>query len=331
MAAIQFRNGTRRLVKVVEAQGELLERIFDLTYPIWNEGLSRKAYGQWNVAQSRTPWARERFRRFALVDGDAVLASLKRYRHNVRLFGRDGWMSGLGAVFTPPDSRRRGHASELIERVLAQDKADGALVSCLFSEIGAAFYERLGFATVPLDEVTVNVRAKAGAPAMLVRAGAESDLPALAAMHQVRASGAPFAVRRDQATIGFALTKKRLFAGLSAAGKRQVEFFVAEEGASAVAYAVISMNQYGWTLEEAGDRDPAGARLGALLQVLVAREPTHAPPLIRTWWPATFAVPPQVTLTGRTDSRDIMMMRPLAGVRIPTKSEEVFYWRADYF
>ena len=35
-------------------------------------------------------------------------------------------------------------------------------------------------------------------------------------------------------------------------------------------------NANGWTLEEAGDRDPAGARLGAMLQVLVAREPAQS-------------------------------------------------------
>jgi hypothetical protein len=37
---------------------------------------------------------------------------------------------------------------------------------------------------------------------------------------------------------------------------RQIEFFVAEEGASAVAYVVLNVNAHGWTLEEAGDRDP---------------------------------------------------------------------------
>ena len=62
---------------------------------------------------------------------------------------------------------------------------------------------------------------------------------------------------------------------LGPTGLRQVEFFVAEEGGSAVAYVILSENANGWTLEEAGDRDPAGARLGAMLQVLVAREPSH--------------------------------------------------------
>jgi hypothetical protein len=182
-----------------------------------------------------------------------------------------------------------------------------------------------------LDEVTVTVRRKDGAPAMLVRAGDDSDLPALAGMHDVRSAAAPFAVRRDAPMIGYALAKKRLFAGLSPSGTRQVEFFVAEEGASAVAYVVLSSNQHGWTLEEAGDRDPAGARLGAMLQVLIAREPTARQPLIRAWWPRAFVVPPQLELTDRGDARDVLMFRPLSDAATPARTEDVFYWRSDYF
>lgn len=319
-------------MRLVPADGALLDRIFDLTYPIWHEGLTREAYGRWNVAQTLTPWARDHLLRLALVDDSgALLATAKRYRYDVRVNGRTGWMCGLGAVFTPPDRRGRGHAAALIEQLLWREKADGALVAALFSEIGTAFYERLGFAALPVKEVAVNVRRKDGAPAMLVRAGHESDVPALAAMHDVRSAAAPFALRRDVPMITFALAKKRLFAGLSPAGARQLEFFVAEEGASAVAYVVLSVNQRGWTLEEAGDRDPAGARLGAMLQVLVAREPSARPPLIRAWWPQAFPVPPQLELTDGTDARDVLMFRPLSDVAVPTRTGDVFYWRSDYF
>jgi GNAT superfamily N-acetyltransferase len=319
-------------MKLVAAEGALLEEIFDLTWPIWHEGLTRQSYGQWNTAQTKTAWARDHFRRFALIDdGGSLLASVKRYRFDARVGGRDGWMCGLGAVFTPPARRGRGHAGALIERVLEREKADGAIVAGLFSEIGPQFYERLGFTVVPLHEVTVNVEVRSGAPAMLVRTGGDSDLPALAAMHESRSSGVFFALRRDPTAIAFALTKKRLFAGLSPPGARQLEFFVAEEGASAVAYAVISQSQYGWTLEEAGDRDPDGARLGALLQVLVAREPALPRPLMRTWWPAAFPAPPQVELANRTEPRDLFMLRALADVQLPTRAEDVFYWRSDYF
>ena len=58
------------------------------------------------------------------------------------------------------------------------------------------------------------------------------------------------------------------------AGDREVQFFIAEEGASAVAYVVISVRGGAWVLEECGDRDPAGARVGAILQVLMARDPS---------------------------------------------------------
>lgn len=317
--------------RVLSAEGALLERIFDLTYPIWHEGLSRRAYLQWNTAQMRLPWAADRFHRLALVDdAGELLASLKRYRFDARFGDRHGILCGLGAVFTPPDRRGRGHAAELIERVLEQERKDGALMAALFSEIGTDYYARRGFTSVTLDEVTVRPRAKGGTPAMLVRSGDERDLPLLAAMHDKRSAPAAFALRRDQPMMQFALAKKRLFAGLSAPGTRQLEFFVAEEGVMAVAYVVLSQNQYGWTLEEAGDRDPAGARLGAMLQVLAAREPSRDLPLIRTWWPPAFTVPPQLELTDRSDPRDIFMVRPLADVTMPDPAG-VFYWRSDYF
>jgi GNAT superfamily N-acetyltransferase len=317
---------------LVAAEGPLLEQIFDLTFPVWSEGLSRRGYSQWNSAQMRIPWARDRFHRFALVDAEGrLLASLKRYRFDIRLDGRDGWMCGLGAVFTPPDRRGHGYAGRLIEQVLDRERRDGAVMAALFSEIGAPFYERLGFVVVPLDELSVRVRMKGGAPAMLVRAGDERDLASMSAMHDVRAAGVRFALRREPAMIRFALAKKRLFAGFSPPGTRQVEFFVAEEGASAVAYVVLYQNQHGWTLDEAGDRDPAGARLGAMLQVLVAREPSLPPPLIRTWWPRAFPAPPQVDLVDRSASRDLLMVRSLTGAAMPMTTDDVFYWRSDYF
>jgi predicted N-acetyltransferase YhbS len=319
-------------MQVVPAEGALLEQILDVTYPIWNEGLTRKGYAQWNATQLKTAWGRRHLQRVALVAADGtLLASAKRYRCDVRLDGRDGWMCGIGAVITPPAQRGRGHARTLIERMMQEARRDGALFASLFSEIGAEYYERLGFRHVPLDEATVTVTRKDGAPAMLVRAGVEGDLDALAAMHVVRSAGARLALRRSPAQIAYALAKKRALAGLGPLGLRQLEFFVAEEGASAVAYVVLSENDNGWTLEEAGDRDPAGARLGGMLQVLVAREPSHRTPLIRTWWPRAFPVPPQLALTDRSGSRDLFMLRPLADVALPDRTDDVFYWRSDYF
>jgi len=319
-------------MNMVLAEGAHLDQILDHTFQIWHEGLSRAAYGRWNAAQLRTPWAREHLHRFALLDdGGRLLATAKRYRFDVQVNGREGWMCGIGAVFTPPEQRGRGHASRLVEQLVDQERRDGALLAALFSEIDPAFYQRLGFEPVPFNEVTVGVTRRGGAPAMLVRGGEERDLAAVAAMHETRSAGALFSLRRDASMIHYALSKKRLLAGLGPAGLRQVEFFVAEEGASAVAYVILHENANGWTLEEAGDRDPSGARLGAMLQVLVAREPSHRTPLIRAWWPPAFPVPPQLELSDRSGARDVFMVRPLAKVAMPKRAEDVFYWRSDYF
>jgi len=317
---------------LVAADGPVLERILDHTFEIWHEGLTRASYGLWNAAQLRTPWARSHLQRFALVDDEGhLLTTAKRYRFDISLNGREGWMCGIGAVYTPRDRRGHGHASRLIEQIVTQEQRHGAVFASLFSEIGPDFYRRLGFEPVPLDEVTVHVVRKGGAPAMLVRAGEERDLAALVAMHDVRARGVAFSLRRDASMIQYALSKKRLLAGLGPHGLRQIEFFVAEEGSSAVAYVILHENANGWTLEEAGDRDPAGARLGAMLQVLLAREPSHRTPLIRAWWPPSFPVPPQLELRDRSDPRDVFMIRPLADVAMPTRADDVFYWHADHF
>lgn len=317
---------------VLADSGPLLDQILGLTYDTWNEGLTDHAYAQWYRAQIRTPWGRKHLQRFALVDdAGRLLATAKRYRYRVRLDGRSGWMAGIGAVFTPPLQRGRGYASQLIERLLEMERGDGVLFAGLFSEIGTSFYERLGFSAVPIDEVTIRVARKDGAPAMLVRFGDDRDLPALEAMHRVRSSSVRFTLDRDRAAIHYAVSKKRMLAGLGPSGLRQVEFVVAEEGASAVAYAVLHENANGWTLEEAGDRDPSGARLGAMLQVLVAREPSAPMPLIRAWWPQAFPVPPQLTLTDRSAARDVFMVRPLADVAMPERAEDVFYWHSDHF
>jgi GNAT superfamily N-acetyltransferase len=319
-------------MRLVAADGALLEQILDSTYPIWNEGLSRGAYGQWNGAQLKTRFGRQRLHRFALVDDQGRwLATAKRYRFEATLDGRQGFVAGIGAVFTPPEHRGQGYASALIERLLVQEREAGAMAAALFSEIGASFYERLGFTAVPLDEVTVNVTLKDGSPAMLVRAGDERDLPDIAAMDRTRSAGARFSLRRDAALVQYAIAKKRIQAGLGPAGLRQVEFFVAEEGASAVSYLVLTQSAKGWTLEEAGDRDPAAARLGAMLQVLAAREPSHRLPPIRTWWPRSFPVPPQWHLTDRVDSHDLLMVHPFVELPRPLTAGDVFYWRSDYF
>src|SRR3954471_2230092 len=131
----------------------------------------------------------------------------------------------------------------------------------------------------------------------------------------------------------FFFPRRRLLAGLGPSGARVVHYFIAEEGASAVAYLVITAQPGAWRLEEAGDRDPAGARTGAMLQALIAREPAERRPVIKGWLPDGF-LPPQVTIVGETPSADVMMIKPLTArgrCDSPLTAADVCYWRADAF
>jgi hypothetical protein len=110
---------------------------------------------------------------------------------------------------------------------------------------------------------------------------------------------------------------------------RKLEFFIAEEGITAAAYVVISVVGDFWTIEECGDRDPSGARVGALLQALIARSPGEQRPTIRAWLPPRF-LPPQLTIASATLSTETIWVRPLGSpTMVLPLSDDVLYWRND--
>jgi len=320
---------------LIPATGPLLDRILDSTFDIWNEGLTRAAYRKYYAAQLATPWGRTHLSRWALVEAGEILASAKEYRFDATLDGRAIRIVGIGAVFTEVAHRGVGYARELIERLLERSAGEGTDLALLFSEIGADYYARLGFTSIPRFDVTLSVveSARRGAPATLVRAGEDRDLNDVAQSDRMRAEKYRFHLNRDRDVVHYAIAKKRLLAGLLPPGARELQFFVAEEGASAVAHVVIMSKRGEWTIEDAGDRDPAGARMGALMQVLVARDPAEGRPIIRAWLPEGFH-PPQLRIVARLPSAEVMMIRPLSERGTPDREltgKDVFYWRADMF
>ena len=323
------------MANLVEAEGPVLDRILDDTYDIWQDGLTRHAYGRFYTAQMATPWGRKHLRRLALVAGDEVLASAKLYRFEAVIDGRPIQVAGIGAVFTSPARRGRGAARDLMDRLLERAAADGADLALLFSEIGPDYYARLGFGVIPTIDrhLRVTESTRYGAPMTMVRGGDDRDLKDIVSMGLTRAEPYRFHLNRDRDLVHFAIARKRMLAGLGASGARALHFFIAEEGASAAGYIVISMQGNAWTLEEAGDRDPGGARVGAILQALIAREPAEKRPSITAWLPDGF-LPPQVAIIGEKAPAETMMMRPLTArgrLTPPLASADVCYWRGDAF
>lgn len=167
---------------------------------------------------------------------------------------------------------------------------------------------------------------------VMLRAGDDRDLPAIAAMGQIQAAQFPFSLDRGVDFIQHGIIARRLLAGLGAPGRRELHFFVIEEGSTAVAYVLLSVEANEWWVEACGDRDPAGYRIGCILQALVARDPSAAPPRIRGWLPECL-VPPQVTVVARERTPTTVMaalITPDAATR-RLAATDVLFWKADVF
>jgi predicted N-acetyltransferase YhbS len=318
-------------MRLVVAEGTILEQILEESHEIWADGLTLRSYRQYNLAQLRTAWGAKHLRRYALVDeAGAVLTSAKSYRLRARVDGREVDAIGIGAVYTPARQRHHGYAAAIINRLVDDAAAAGAELAILFSEIGAAYYERLGFHAVPRREFLFSITEKPGAPMTLVRTGEERDIPAVAALAAAMSMHTRFAIAQSEDYVRYGLSRKRLHAGLLPPGTLTVEFFIVEEGISAVAFAILTTAGDDVVLEMCGDRDPAGARVGALLQVLRARTPGERARTVRGSLPPGW-LPPQMQVEASANAPDLFMVKPLAGnvLSRPLEAADLLYWHGD--
>jgi hypothetical protein len=319
-------------VAVVPAEGVFLDRILDEEYAKGNRGLSRKAYGRFDAAQMKTAWGRSHQRRFALTNGDAVLQSATQYQLTGALDQRSVRICGIGSVFAHVTHGCGSDAGVLVERLLHDAAQGGADIAVLLCDMDSAWCDRVGFERLVMTDVEMGIAQspRHGAPMTLVRAGEERDLAAIAAIGESRAAPFRFHLDRDVDFVRYAITKKRLLAGLGSSGSRQLHFFIAKEGITAAAYVVVSVEGCKWTIEECGDRDPSGARVGAILQGLIAREPIERRPVILGWLPPGFA-PPQVTILSAQASAEVVMVRSLGPTATPLRltGDDVLLWHGD--
>jgi predicted N-acetyltransferase YhbS len=326
--------------QVLSPDDPLHDQALDHTFGQWNDLLTREGYAQYNRAQLRTSWGSRHLQRVGLVSDGILLASAKQYRVTMRVDGRMVPTIGIGAVFTPPERRGRGHAAALVEHIVQAGRSNGASLAMLFSEIAPRYYERLGFSVVPMQQALVGVPWKPGAPAVLVRTGEPRDFDLIAETQHQRAAAYRFSLVYDAEWLQYTLAKKRMLSGFGPPGTRDVEFFVCEEGTRAVAWVLLQIarrrgisDAESWSIASCGDRDPSGARIGAMLQSLVARTPGARPPVMHAWWPARLD-PVQLAIHRRKVTGSILMIRPLRDLgRIdpPLAADDVLYWHADAF
>ncbi|KXS21400.1 hypothetical protein M427DRAFT_27779 [Gonapodya prolifera JEL478] len=71
---------------------------------------------------------------------------------------REGLIGSIATVFTPEKNRKKGYASELMQRVIDDCRGRlGLTCSSLYSDIGPRFYETFGWRTYPSRELLLDI------------------------------------------------------------------------------------------------------------------------------------------------------------------------------
>ncbi len=313
---------------------DLLRRIITERQLHAHVGLGDHAFRRWQFAQMQTAWGREHISQVALFDGATLLASAARYSMSGVLDDQVVPVCAIGDLLSHAGDDGDRTTRALIEETLGEAEAAGAAIALLFSEVNLPWQRELQFQDITPPTVSLTFRAtpRPGAPMLSIRAGEDRDLPAIAAMGQIRSAPFRFHLDRSVDFIQHGIILKRLIAGLGASGARELQFFVTEEGTIAAAYVVLTVAADRWTVEQCGDRDPTGARVGAILQALIARDPKAAAPEVAGWLPPAF-LPPQAEATV-VEPVGGRVMASLIGARrgdpLLTASDCV-YWKSDRF
>jgi len=144
---------------------DYVSEVLPATFELWGDGRTFERYAEdfRNVAGSA--YGRRRPFTLGLRDGGRIVCSCKNYDRELRVATRTLRATGIGAVFTPDAQRGRGFASLMFGAMLDAERAAGRDLAFLYSDIHPAFYERLGFATLPSRLITLRAASLDGSHA----------------------------------------------------------------------------------------------------------------------------------------------------------------------
>lgn len=111
-------------------------------FDAWSDGKDAPSY----LAACRSSPKYREGQWWVLSKSAELLSSLIVYRLG------DG-AAGIGSIATPPGVRGRGHASRLINGVIAElEQAGQTGIMFLFSDIEPSFYSKFGFVALPEEQ-----------------------------------------------------------------------------------------------------------------------------------------------------------------------------------
>ena len=256
------------MARLVVAEEAHVDRIYSESYGLWGAGLSRDDYlGLWRDVAG-TPWA-QKFARFLvwLDDEGRILSSLKLYHPLLRVGETTSRCCVLGAVFTPRARRREGHATALVQAVLERGARSGTPVAMLFSDIGTAYYEALGFRALPADEQWGDLPPpQAGRTGIRLHSMQDDDREAVRLALDRSSAARPFCFVRDAEHWEFVWVRTRSFFERLRDPRIVHRCRVAERDGVVVGYLVTIEGRGEWNVREVGATDGEPETMRAILE-----------------------------------------------------------------
>jgi predicted N-acetyltransferase YhbS len=233
--------------------------------PIWGGGLDEARFVAFQRRLADSLEAADRYRLLGWFEAEgSFVSAMKAYDLEGTCAGRALRLLGIGAVFTPPGLRRRGHAAAMLQAAMRDYAARGCHVAVLFSDIDAGFYERLGFRALESRECIVEA-AELPRPSGGFRAAAPGDEERLSAILACSRKAGRLSLSRDGWTLRLQLRRLRELARARGVGEPEWGIIVSGRGGEAAAVVrlgrdTVDLLDAGWTTEAARDRLLGGLR-----------------------------------------------------------------------
>ncbi len=305
----------RPLPRLRPARRHEIAAIFKESHALWGAGLTYPAYLDMWLELMDTPWAKDHFEHLVWVEDDeTVLSSLKLYRPLVRVLGRTGPVSVIGAVFTPRALRGLGHAAALMRAVLQEALAESESLAMLFSDIGLPYYEALGFRAFSAEETAGRLeRHDPPPPGWQLRPMTPEHLPDVVRAHADSCAGRPIAVLRDREHWEFLLARAAGYFKRLDGSDLSRRYRVAEHHGRFAGYLVALEGDAGWSVREVGALGADPESLSAILRLGAGEARRAGLRKVHGWLPRDAAGwVPEWRLAFRSRQNAIPMLRSLA-------------------
>jgi len=324
--------------RFVTPTAEQIRSVLRESHALWGAGLSVADYvGMWEeMADSR--WGRAWYSWRALVDDqDRVLTSLKLYRPMLRLGETTGRTCAIGAVFTPRAFRRRGHAASLIRAACDEAARRGDGAALLFTDIGTAYYQALGFTSLPCEDALGSLpdpptKASRG---VTFRSMTFDDIDAVARAHDAACARLSIAILRDRDHWEFLLLRAATFFRRLDRSGLEHRFMIAMESSRPIGYLVAVLGPGEWNLRDAEAFDGDPGTLARLLESGAAEAWAAGARTVWGWIPrVVWPLVPSWRLRSQPRLRAIPMIMALAGRELPVRldnAEAAFIPYLDQF